>query len=176
MHKKENWRHCIKTLPYMFLLGRPTDVQTRCLYLKNYSTNRKMVLSPALKGAIRIHSHLLKLSWLCPPSSKKLLMNLVFGPHYQSGTGVGELEISRWGTICNRFLSIIPSTALRSESRTVLEQRQETTCKCRWYSEKNWGWWNSPGNDAVYPGIPSGRLAPLHCEEKNASHGLDNCP
>lgn len=34
---------------------------------------------------------------------------------------------------------------------------------------------NSPGNNAVCQGIPSGKLVLLHCEERNASCRLDNC-
>lgn len=62
-------------------------METRCLK-KNQTLNlfyqHKNGLVPALKPVILIHSHLLKLSCLLPPSCKKLLLNLVLGPHHQS--------------------------------------------------------------------------------------------
>ena len=86
-------------------------------------------------------------------------------PPIQNHSNGKELEISRWGAIWNRFLSIVPSTALRSKSRTFLEQRQETTCRCRWYVGKN-RVVNSLGNDAVCEYVPSGEFVLLHCEEE----------
>ena len=122
-----------------------------------------MVLSPALKFMVicwnfTVFAH--------HQSKSYWWISFLSTPPIQNHSNGKELEISRWGAIWNRFLSIVPSTALRSKSRTFLEQRQETTCKCRWYVGKKLRVVNSLGNDAVCQCIPSGKFVLLHCEEE----------
>lgn len=135
-----------------------------------------MILSPTFKSSILIQSHLLKLPCLCPPSSKKLSMNLVFGPHHQSRTTrVGKSWISEWGATWSRSLSIVPSTALRSKSRRVLKQDKKPPGKCRCYSEEKLVAEFSRKQFRISMHALWEAGSAILCRKEDAPRRLDNC-